>query len=136
MPDPLTLGLLIVVPLAFYFLLIRPQSKRQKEQQHMLSTLEPGTTVLLASGIVAKVVEVGDQQLLVELAPGLEATVLKQVVVSAGATDEFDADEPSDEAADDDVDSPDAAVVDAPADDTPTTETPADTDEAPTTTKE
>lgn len=131
MPDPLTLGLLIVVPLAFYFLLIRPQSKRQKEQQHMLSMLEPGTTVLLASGIVAKVVEVGDQQLLVELAPGLEATVLKQVVVSAGATDEFDADEPSD-----DGDSSDAAVVDAPADDTPTTETPADTDEAPTTTKE
>lgn len=90
MPDPLTIGLLVLVPVAFYFLLIRPQSKRHKEQQNLLSQITGGETVMLSSGIVAKVVEVGESQVLVEIAPGLEMTVLKQVIISTTATDEFD----------------------------------------------
>ena len=44
----ITFGLIIVI---FYFLIIRPQKKKQKETQNMLSTLRPGDKVVTAGGI-------------------------------------------------------------------------------------
>lgn len=107
MPDNIltTLGLVAVMGLLFYLLLIRPQQRRQKEQAKMMDALAPGATVLLSSGIIVKVVEVGDTQVLVELAPGLEMTVLKQVIINTTANDEFAAD-------DDHYDDHDAAATD------------------------
>ncbi|MGJ3509761.1 preprotein translocase subunit YajC [Enemella sp. A6] len=95
-----TLGLLAVMGLLFYLLLIRPQQRRVKEQAKMMDALQPGTTVMLSSGIIANVVEIGDTQVLVEIAPGLEMSVLKQVIINTSATDEFaaDDDEPGTEA--------------------------------------
>ncbi|PKQ16157.1 MAG: preprotein translocase subunit YajC [Actinobacteria bacterium HGW-Actinobacteria-7] len=43
----------------FYFLLIRPQQRRAKQQQKMLSELTPGTSIVTVGGIFATVVEVG-----------------------------------------------------------------------------
>lgn len=59
----------------------------------MMDALQPGTTVMLSSGIIANVVEIGDTQVLVEIAPGLEMSVLKQVIINTSATDEFAADD-------------------------------------------
>jgi preprotein translocase subunit YajC len=63
-------GLLVPVLLlvVFYFLLIRPQNKRAKEQRDMLSKIAAGDEVATAGGILGKVVEVGDQFVSLEIA--------------------------------------------------------------------
>jgi len=57
--------LLLVV---FYFLLIRPQNKRAKEQRDMLSKVAAGDEIATTGGILGKVVEVGDQFVTLEIA--------------------------------------------------------------------
>ena len=66
--------LLLVV---FYFLLIRPQNKRAKEQKEMLSKVATGDEVATTGGILGRVVEVGDQFLTVEIAPGVNIKLQK-----------------------------------------------------------
>jgi preprotein translocase subunit YajC len=60
-----------VMVVAFYFLLIRPQSKRAKEQRDMLSKIAVGDEVATTGGILGKVTEVGEQFLSVEIATGV-----------------------------------------------------------------
>jgi len=52
----------------FYFLLIRPQQKRQREQEAMLKALEKGDSVVTAGGLHGTVVGVTDDTLTVEIA--------------------------------------------------------------------
>jgi preprotein translocase subunit YajC len=66
--------LLLVV---FYFLLIRPQNKRAKEQKEMLSKVAAGDEVATAGGILGKVVEVGEQYLTLEIANGVSVKLQK-----------------------------------------------------------
>ena len=66
--------LLLVV---FYFLLIRPQNKRAKEQREMLSKIVAGDEVATTGGILGKVVEVGDQFLTLEIASGVSVKLQK-----------------------------------------------------------
>src|SRR5271155_2264508 len=67
-------GLLLVV---FYFLLIRPQSKRAKEQREMLSKIAAGDEIATTGGILGKVTEVGEQFLSVEVADGVNIKLQK-----------------------------------------------------------
>ena len=60
-----------------YFFMIRPQQKRAKEHAAMLDSITPDTRVLLTSGMFATVRHTGERQMIVELAPGVEITVLK-----------------------------------------------------------
>ena len=66
-------NMLLFIPLfaAFYFLLIRPQNKRAKEQREMVAKLSVGDEVATTGGILGKVVDVGDQYLTVEIAAGV-----------------------------------------------------------------
>ncbi len=81
MPQELTTPLLLILMVvAFYFLMIRPQQKRARAQRETLSTLAPGTRVLLANGFYATVVSVQERTVEVELAPGLRSHVVKQAV--------------------------------------------------------
>jgi len=66
--------LLLVV---FYFLLIRPQNKRAKEQKEMLSKVAAGDEVATTGGILGKVTEVGDQFLTLEIASGVNVKLQK-----------------------------------------------------------
>jgi preprotein translocase subunit YajC len=66
--------LLLVV---FYFLLIRPQNKRAKEQKEMLSKVAAGDEVATTGGILGKVVEVGEQFLTLEVAAGVNIKLQK-----------------------------------------------------------
>jgi preprotein translocase subunit YajC len=66
--------LLLVV---FYFLLIRPQNKRAKEQKEMLSKVAAGDEVATTGGILGKVTEVGDQFLTLEIAKGVSVKLQK-----------------------------------------------------------
>ena len=79
--DPwLSLLPLVVVFVVFYFLLIRPQQKRQKEHQDMVAKLAVGDEVATAGGVVAKVTDVKDKFLRLEVADGVEVVVQRQTI--------------------------------------------------------
>jgi preprotein translocase subunit YajC len=71
---------LVLIFVVFYFLLIRPQSKRAKEHSAMVAALEAGAEVVTSGGILGKVVEVGDQFLTVEIADGVKVKVQRHTV--------------------------------------------------------
>jgi preprotein translocase subunit YajC len=62
---------------AFYFLLIRPQNKRAKEQREMLSKVAVGDEVATTGGILGKVTEVSEQFLTLEIASGVNIKLQK-----------------------------------------------------------
>lgn len=66
---------------AMYFFMIRPQQKRQREQQERNAALGEGDEVLLTSGIFVKIKHLGDKQAIVETSPGNEMTILRQIIV-------------------------------------------------------
>ena len=66
--------------LVLYFLLIRPQQKRAKEHQAMLSKIATGDEVVTAGGILGRVAEVGDSFLTLEIADGVRIKVQKSQV--------------------------------------------------------
>lgn len=72
--------MIALMVVAFYFLLLRPQKKRQQAQQKTMNEIQPGTQVLLGSGIFGTVVSVADKQAVIATAPGVEFTVLKQAI--------------------------------------------------------
>lgn len=79
--DPLMSFLpLIVIFVLFYFMLIRPQMKRAKEQRKMTEGLQKGDEVVTASGQVGKVTKVGEQYVSLEIAEGVITHVQKQTV--------------------------------------------------------
>ena len=69
--------LLIVV---FYFLLIRPQRKRQQEQIAMQNSLTVGSRVMTTTGLFATVVGFADDDVLLEVAPGVETRWAKAAI--------------------------------------------------------
>jgi preprotein translocase subunit YajC len=64
----------------FYFLLWRPQQKRQKEHQALVAALKRGDTVVLNSGVIGKVTRVDDGELGVEIAQGVVIKVVRSMV--------------------------------------------------------
>lgn len=71
------IALMVVV---FYFLLIRPQRKRQQEQVQMQNSLTPGTRVMTTTGLFATVIAVEDDELLLEIAPGVQTRWTKAAI--------------------------------------------------------
>ncbi|WP_077685494.1 preprotein translocase subunit YajC [Tessaracoccus aquimaris] len=69
--------LMVAMFAIMYFLMIRPQQKKMRKDQEMRAQLGEGDRVLLTSGIFGTIAHVGERQMIVELAPGVEITVLK-----------------------------------------------------------
>jgi preprotein translocase subunit YajC len=67
--------MMAVFVVIFYFLLIRPQQKKQKEHQAMLGKLAAGDEVILAGGILGRIIELGDQFLTIEIADNVRIKV-------------------------------------------------------------
>ena len=64
-----------------YFLIIRPQQKRIKQHQEMVSSLSRGDTVVTAGGLIGKVVKItNDNDLLVELASDVRVKVVRGTI--------------------------------------------------------
>lgn len=59
----------------FYFMIIRPQQKREKERQAMLSALKKGDKVVTAGGLHGSVVGIEEKTLLVQIADGVKVKV-------------------------------------------------------------
>ena len=71
---------IILMFVVLYFLMIRPQMKRQKEQKSMMEALSKGDEVITAGGVLGKVAKVTDAYLTIEVAPGTEIMVQKTAV--------------------------------------------------------
>jgi preprotein translocase subunit YajC len=70
---------MVAIFVVFYFLLIRPQQKKQKEARAMLESLEKGNEVVTAGGVLGRVVKLDEQYVTVEVAPNV------QMIVQRGA---------------------------------------------------
>ena len=80
-PDALTSFIpLIIIFVVFYFLLIRPQTKRAKEHRKMVSELKVGDEVVTSGGVLGKITEAGDQFLEVEITDGVKVKVQRGTV--------------------------------------------------------
>ena len=71
---------LIIIFILFWFMLIRPQMKRAKEQKQMLAELAKGDEVVTASGQLGKIAKIGDQYVSLEIADGVITHVQKSSV--------------------------------------------------------
>ena len=70
-PEQSPLGMLVpmgLIFLIFYFLMIRPQQRRQREQEQMLKAIEKNDNVVTAGGLHGKVVGIADDVLTIEIA--------------------------------------------------------------------
>jgi preprotein translocase subunit YajC len=63
-----TIGMFVAIFGIFYFMIIRPQQKRVKEQQALISSVKRGDEVVLGNGMHGKVVEVEEKTILVDIA--------------------------------------------------------------------
>jgi preprotein translocase subunit YajC len=79
LPSLLPFVFMIVI---FYFLLIRPQQRRQKEQQRLLANLKTGDKVVTASGIHGLIANVKDSTVLLKIADNVKIEVEKSSVAS------------------------------------------------------
>ncbi len=114
----------LILPLllfaVFYFVLIRPQQRKMKEQQALVKKAGPGDRIMLNSGIFGTITEVVGDAAYVELAEGIEILVSRvfiQDILDAFPTEELDAgdgeEEDDDEEWDDDEMDVDEDIQDA-----------------------
>jgi preprotein translocase subunit YajC len=71
---------LIAIFVIFYFLIIRPQNKKQKEHREMVAALSAGDEIVTAGGILGKVTAVGEQFLDVEIAGNVTVKLQRHTV--------------------------------------------------------
>jgi len=72
---------LLLMFAVLYFVMIRPQMKKQKEHRAMIDALAKGDEVVTAGGLLGKVSKIGDAYIGVELATGVEVQMQRQAVV-------------------------------------------------------
>jgi len=101
--NPTTLILILIVVVAFYLLMIRPQQRRRQQAAQQANTLGRGARVRTTAGMYATVVDVDGDDVILEVAPGVEVRYMKRAVmdvVSPGDAPDEDVAEDVDPAAD------------------------------------
>lgn len=71
---------LVLMFVVLYFVMIRPQMKKQKEHKNMIEALAKGDEVVTAGGLIGKVAKIGDAYIGVELANGVEVQMQRSAV--------------------------------------------------------
>lgn len=81
-PSDSTFSLVIIVAMfiLFYFMLVRPQNKRAKTHQNLISQLKPGDEVVTSGGLVGKITNLQEQFLKVALSQGIEVCIQRQAI--------------------------------------------------------
>ena len=93
----LQFGFLLLIPVAMYFLLIRPQRKRMRDQQQLQSSLEVGDDVITTSGVYGTITgEDGPGRFWLEIDDDVQIRIARAAIQG-----KVDADEPADDAPDD-----------------------------------
>jgi preprotein translocase subunit YajC len=72
---------LVLMFVVLYFIMIRPQMKKQKEHKAMVEALAKGDEVVIGGGVLGRVAKLGDSTLHVEVANGVELQVQRAAVV-------------------------------------------------------
>jgi preprotein translocase subunit YajC len=106
--------LIVLVFIGFYFLMIRPQRRRQQQAQQNQRTLTPGARVRTTAGMYATVSAVDGDDVILEVAPGVDVRYIRRAVVEVISPGEDEETEPVD-----DVEDTEHEDVDGYADDTP-----------------
>jgi preprotein translocase subunit YajC len=78
----------LVLLVLVWFLLIRPQRRRQVEAQHLIEQLEVGKEIVTAGGLYGTIRAVEDNELRVEIADGVEVRIAKRAVAGIVSDDE------------------------------------------------
>lgn len=74
---------IILMFVVLWFLMIRPQMKKAKEQQKMISELQKGDEVVTQGGIAGRIAKVGENYLTVEVAEGKDGPITVQIQKNA-----------------------------------------------------
>ncbi|MDL5032459.1 preprotein translocase subunit YajC [Pelomonas sp. APW6] len=82
-PESSLMGMLplVLMFVVLYFVMIRPQMKRQKEHKAMIDALAKGDEIVTSGGLLGKVAKMDDNFLSVEVASGVEVKVQRSAVV-------------------------------------------------------
>ena len=103
--NPTSLILILVVIVGVYMLMIRPQRRRQQQAQQQQNTVRPGARVRTTAGMYATVVDVDGDDVVLEVAPGVEVRYMRRAVMDVVSPGEEPA-EDSYEASDDEAEEP------------------------------
>jgi preprotein translocase subunit YajC len=79
---------ILVLLALMWFLLIRPQRRRQLEAQKMINSLEVGKEIVTAGGLYGTIREIEDDELRVEVADGVEVRIAKRAVAAVVSEEE------------------------------------------------
>ena len=71
---------LVLIFAVFYFFLIRPQMKQAREHKQMVETLAKGDEVVTGGGLLGRITRIGDNFIVMEVAPNIEVKVQKHAV--------------------------------------------------------
>jgi preprotein translocase subunit YajC len=72
---------LVLMFVVLYFVMIRPQMKKQKEHRAMIEALATGDEVATAGGLLGKVTKLGESYLTLELSPGVEVQLQRSAII-------------------------------------------------------
>jgi preprotein translocase subunit YajC len=89
--------LIFILPLALlYIFLVLPQRRRMNEHKQLLAGVQPGDEVMTTAGLYGRVVELSDDNMYLQVAPGVELRFARGAIarkVSSGEVDEYEDDE-------------------------------------------
>ena len=87
--SPLGMGLMLVGFIAImYFFMIRPQQQQAKRHKAMIGGIKRNDTVVMSSGLIGKVTRVEENEIMVEIATGVNVRVVKSMVTEVRAKGE------------------------------------------------
>jgi preprotein translocase subunit YajC len=87
------LFIIVIAFLFLYFVLVRPQKRRQLEQQRMLDKVSVGDEIVTAGGIYGEITAVDEVDVRVRIAPELEVRVARRAIAGVTRAEEDDAEE-------------------------------------------
>lgn len=74
------MGMMAILFAIMYFLMIRPQKRREKERKEMINSVKSGARVMLTSGIIGEVIEVKESTLIVRIAENTKVELVRAAI--------------------------------------------------------
>ncbi len=74
--------MLVLFGLVFYFLLIRPQSKRQKEHKSMIDSMEKGDEIVTNGGLIGKISKIDDNMIVLKINDNNEVMIQRGMIAT------------------------------------------------------
>lgn len=96
------LVLLLLIPLALYFFMIRPQQRRVRERETLISSLDVGDEVVTVGGLLGRIVDFQDDVVVLSLGQNHQVRVLRRAI--SGRQSELEPPEDDDDVVDEDLD--------------------------------